>query len=125
MKIEHIAIWTNNLEEMKDFYTRFFHGKTNEKYVNPKKHFESYFIQFESGTRLELMRRPDLAKGEENASGYAHMAFSLGSRQEVDEMTSRFEKEGYQVAGKPRVTGDGYYERVILDPDGNIVELTV
>lgn len=102
-----------------------FHGKANEKYVNPKKHFESYFIQFESGTRLELMRRPDLAKGEENASGYAHMAFSLGSRQEVDEMTSRFEKEGYQVAGKPRVTGDGYYESVILDPDGNIVELTV
>lgn len=72
-----------------------------------------------------VMRRPDLAKGEENASGYAHMAFSLGSRQEVDEMTSRFEKEGYQVAGKPRVTGDGYYESVILDPDGNIVELTV
>lgn len=125
MKIEHIAIWTNNLEEMKDFYTRFFHGKANEKYVNQKKHFESYFIQFESGTRLELMRRPDLAKGEENACGYAHMAFSLGSRQEVDEMTSHFEKEGYQVAGKPRVTGDGYYESVILDPDGNIVELTV
>ena len=62
MKIEHIAIWTNNLEEMKDFYTRFFHGKTNEKYVDPKKHFESYFIQFESGTRLELMRPPTLQK---------------------------------------------------------------
>ena len=124
MKIEHIAIWTNNLEEMKDFYTRFF-TERRMKICQSEKHFESYFIQFESGTRLELMRRPDLAKGEENASGYAHMAFSLGSRQEVDEMTSRFEKEGYQVAGKPRVTGDGYYESVILDPDGNIVELTV
>ncbi|MEC1262533.1 VOC family protein [Bacillus swezeyi] len=125
MKIEHIAIWTKQLEEMKDFYTHYFHGTASEKYINPKKQFESYFIQFQSGTRLELMRRPDLAPGEEPAEGYAHMAFSLGSRQQVDDMTRRFEEEGFQVVGKPRVTGDGYYESVIRDPDGNLVELTV
>ncbi|MFN2745801.1 VOC family protein [Bacillus sp. z60-18] len=125
MNIEHIAIWTRNLEEMKAFYTEFFHGTASDKYINPKKQFESYFIRFQSGTRLELMRRPDLAEGEETASGYAHMAFSLGSREKVDEMTERFAESGFQVVGKPRVTGDGYYESVIKDPDGNFVELTV
>ncbi|MGN9865954.1 VOC family protein [Bacillus swezeyi] len=125
MKIEHIAIWTKQLEEMKDFYTHYFQGTASEKYINQKNQFESYFIQFQSGTRLELMRRPDLTPGEEPAEGYAHMAFSLGSRQQVDDMTRRFEEKGFQVVGKPRVTGDGYYESVIQDPDGNLVELTV
>ncbi|ASB90031.1 VOC family protein [Bacillus sonorensis] len=125
MKIEHIAIWTKHLEEMKDFYTRFFKGTANEKYINPKKQFESYFIQFQSGTRLELMRRPDLTPGKEEMEGYAHMAFSLGSREKVDEMTRRLKEEGVPVVGEPRVTGDGYYESVIQDPDGNLVELTV
>ncbi|ATH95133.1 hypothetical protein ACH95_20675 [Bacillus glycinifermentans] len=125
MKIEHIAIWTKNLEEMKDFYTRVFNGTANEKYVNPKKQFESYFIQFESGARLELMRRPDVAEGSGENEGYAHMAVSLGSREKVDEMTRRLKEEGIRIAGEPRVTGDGYYESVIQDPDGNLVELTV
>lgn len=110
---------------MKDFYTRVFNGTANEKYVNPKKQFESYFIQFESGTRLELMRRPDVADGSGEKEGYAHMAFSLGSREKVDETTRRLKEEGVRIAGEPRLTGDGYYESVIQDPDGNLVELTV
>ncbi|WP_066051578.1 VOC family protein [Robertmurraya korlensis] len=126
MKIEHIAIWVKDLEKMKAFYERYFNGKSNEKYHNVKKGFESYFIQYESGARLEIMRKTGVDK-EDGADriGWAHVAFSLGSKEKVNELTAKFQEEGYVLIDGPRVTGDGYYESVIEDPEGNLIELTI
>lgn len=124
MKIHHIAIWTFRLEELKEFYVRYFNGTSNEKYVNPKKGFESYFVSFESGPPLELMRRTDVQDVpiEENRLGLTHLAFSFESREAVLALTEQLRSEGYSIAGEPRTSGDGYFESVILDPDGNRVE---
>lgn len=128
MRLEHIALWTRNLEPMKAFYEKFFSGTAGAKYVNQKKHFESYFITFAAGARLEIMQRPDVCPAkdasEHNVTGYIHIAFSAGSRQEVDALTERLREHGFSIVSEPRVTGDGYYESVILDPDGNEVEIT-
>jgi lactoylglutathione lyase len=126
MHIEHIAIWTNQLESLKTFYETYFAAHANQKYTNPKTHFESYFLTFANGPRLELMQRPDIENipPAEAVVGYAHLAFSVGSREEVDRLTQRLAKYGYQVVSQPRTTGDGYYESVVLDPDGNRVEIT-
>jgi len=129
MKIEHIAIWTNQLEEMKSFYTSFFCAVPNEKYHNPVKNFHSYFLSFESGARLELMQMPDIPGNKndvmEQNIGLIHFAVSTGSKEQVDALTEAIRLAGYPVIGEPRRTGDGYYESVILDPDGNRVELTI
>ncbi len=129
MKIEHVALWTKNLETMKDFYVEFFNGKSNQKYVNPRTNFESYFITFGSGTRLEIMQMPLISTPksttDEQFVGYAHIAFSVGSRVNVDNLTNVLRSKGYPVIGEPRETGDGYYESVILDPAGNRVEITI
>lgn len=128
MRIEHVAIWTKQLEALKDFYVTYFAGRAGEKYVNPQKQFESFFIIFESGARLELMRKANLpeASGEHTpAAGYAHMAFSVGSEDAVNGLTRRLQDDGYSVMDGPRRTGDGYYESVVLDPDGNRVEITI
>lgn len=124
MKLQHIAIWTYRLEELKEFYTRFFGGKSNEKYVNPKKGFESYFISFEDGVPLELMSRPDIQNTpiEENRLGLTHFAFTFPSEEEVLRFTEQMRAEGYTIAGEPRTSGDGYFESVVLDPDGNRIE---
>jgi lactoylglutathione lyase len=128
MKIDHIAIWTKNLDKMRHFYELYFQGKSGEKYINPRKNFESYFIEFESGTRLELMEKLEintkLHDDTENYLGITHFAFSTGNRQQVDHLTERLRTDGYRIIGEPRTTGDGYYESVILDPDGNKVEIT-
>lgn len=129
MRIEHIAIWTNDLEKMKEFYTGFFNGEAGERYCNSKNSFESYFLKFDSGVRLEIMKKPDVlpAQGGENIrfTGYTHIAFSVGSKEEVDSLTERIRSAGYCVISEVRLTGDGYYESCILDPDGNIIEITV
>ena len=129
MHIEHIAIWTNNLEELKSFYQTYFQARAGEKYMNPDKGFESYFLAFVSGARLELMRMPGIPESrndiDDQFTGYIHLAISVGSEQEVDSLTARLRQDGYRVVGKPRRTGDGYYESVVLDPDGNRVEITV
>ena len=127
MHIEHIAIWTRQLEELKAFYETYFSASANQKYTNPKTHFESYFLTFADGPRLELMQRPDVdhIHPAEAVVGYAHLAFSVGSKEEVDCLTQRLEEVGYQVVSGPRTTGDGYYESVVLDPDGNRVEISV
>jgi lactoylglutathione lyase len=127
MHIEHIAIWTRNLERIKAFYETYFGGKANEKYVNAAKQFESYFLTFASGARLELMQVPSIpeSRGESQATGYAHLAFSAGSEADVDTLTMRLREGGHQIASDPRRTGDGYYESCVLDPDGNRVEITV
>jgi lactoylglutathione lyase len=127
MHIEHIAVWTHQLEALKTFYETYFAARANQKYTNPKTNFESYFLTFAAGPRLELMQRPDIEgkQATEPKVGYAHLAFSVGSREEVDRLTGRMAEDGYQVVGQPSTTGDGYYESVVLDPDGNRVEITV
>lgn len=128
MKIEHLAIWVNDIEAMKAFYANWFGMRCNEKYTNPKKQFESYFLSGDGGgARIELMYRPDILPntGHNNAAiGLAHLAISAGSREEVDALTEKLRAEGYTIAGEPRVTGDGYYESVVLDPEGNHIEIT-
>jgi lactoylglutathione lyase len=126
MKIEHLAIWTNQLEELKNFYCNYFKAESSDKYHNPNKEFSSYFLTFKSGSRLELMHRPKLKNNDTKPSvGLAHFAFSVGSEAEVDRLTKMLKNEGYPPIDGPRRTGDGYYESTFHDPDGNIVELTV
>jgi lactoylglutathione lyase len=127
MHIEHIAIWTHQLEALKTFYETYFAERANQKYTNPKTNFESYFLSFDSGPRLELMQRPEIEENQASGQhvGYAHLAFSVGSKEEVNRLTQQLETDGYQVVGQPRTTGDGYYESVVLDPDGNRVEITI
>ena len=127
MKIEHIAIWTSDLEKMRDFYLRFFELESNEKYYNPKKEFSSYFLSFEKGARIELMHRPDISEFMDNRGtklGLTHFAISVGSKKKVDTLTETIRKNGFKVIGEPRTTGDGYYESVIADPEGNWIEIT-
>jgi lactoylglutathione lyase len=128
MRIEHIAIWTDDLEQTREFYVKYFGAKSGNKYVNPKKGFNSYFLEFEDGARLELMCKDTITKGqayEVEQLGYAHMAFSLGSKAAVDQLTARLKQDGYPVLDGPRTTGDGYYESVVIDCSGNRIELTV
>lgn len=128
MKIEHIAIWTRELESMRAFYEKYFNGSSNEKYINSRKNFSSYFISFDEGPRLELMHKPEIPQNlnsiEDQYMGIIHMAFSLGGKEKVDELTELLRSEGYTIAGEPRTTGDGYYESVVLDPEGNRIEIT-
>jgi lactoylglutathione lyase len=129
MKIEHIAMWVNNLEEMKHFYLKYFDASANNKYINSKKGFESYFLSFTSGARLEIMHMssifPTTNEPSQQKMGFIHVAFSLGSKQKVDELTKTLAEDGFNVVDGPRTTGDGYYESVVLDPEGNRVELTI
>lgn len=126
MRIDHVAIWVRDLDGMREFYQKYFGCFSNEKYHNEVKGFESYFLKFESGARLELMRRVDVTERITNEIiGWAHIAISLGSMKNVDELTATLQQDGYQLLNGPRVTGDGYYESVIEDPEGNLVELTI
>lgn len=129
MKIEHVAIWTRDLERLKDFYTLYFQASAGQKYHNPKSGFQSYFLTFASGARLEIMQLPGLMAGMDAASpprtGYAHLSISVGSKETVDELTSQLRQEGYSILDGPRLTGDGYYESQVADPDGNRLEITL
>ncbi|AYF07375.1 glyoxalase/bleomycin resistance/extradiol dioxygenase family protein [Bacillus wiedmannii] len=126
MKIEHVAIWVNDLEGMRDFYKQYFGGEENSLYHNPKKQFESYFITFEGGARLELMRQVGIDDNTQTQTiGYAHIAFSVGSKEKVNELTNILREAGYPVLNGPRTTGDGYYESVVSDPEGNQIEITI
>jgi len=127
MHIEHVAIWTADLERLRIFYESHFGAIAGPHYFNTAKQFESYFLRFESGARLELMQAPNLVSTPTGPrrSGYAHLAFALGSRERVCELTTRLAAAGCPIVDGPRVTGDGYFESVVLDPDGNRIELTV
>jgi lactoylglutathione lyase len=127
MKIEHIALYVNDLEAARDFFVIYLDGKSNDGYHNPRTGFRSYFIRFDDGARLELMNKPEMVDQEKNPNrtGYAHVAFSVGSKEKVDELTIRLEAAGYEVSSGPRTTGDGYYESCIVAVEGNQIELTV
>jgi lactoylglutathione lyase len=128
MTIEHVALWTADLERARRFYEAYFGATAGARYQNPAKAFASYFLGFASGARLELMHRPDLRASAVHAVpavGYAHLAFATGSRAAVDSLTERLRAAGHPVLGEPRTTGDGYYESVVADPDGNSIEITI
>ncbi len=126
MKIEHIAVYVKDLESARNFFLTFFNAESNSGYHNERTGFRSYFLTFADGARLEIMEKPDMEDSEKKLSrtGYAHLAFSLGDRQKVDELTARMQAAGYEVISGPRTTGDGYYESCILDGEGNQIELT-
>lgn len=126
MIIEHIALYVRDLEGAKDFFVKYFGGKPNEMYHNSKTGFRSYFLTFDDGARLELMQKPEMLDLEKplNRTGWAHIAFSLGSRHRVDELTANLRNDGFEIVSGPRVTGDGYYESCFLDGEGNQIELT-
>jgi lactoylglutathione lyase len=124
MHIDHIAIWTDNLESEKNFFLKYFDCSAKEIYINPRNQFSSYFLTFSGGARLELMKRTDVIERRGEATlGLAHFAVDTGSREEVDRITEILEKDGQKVISKPRVTGDGYYESVVLDPENNVIEI--
>jgi lactoylglutathione lyase len=126
MNIEHIAIWTADLESMKSFYMRFFDARPGEKYQNPAKGFTSYFLSFDGGARLELMHGSSIQESaRKNAEhrGLAHLAFRAGGKENVDTLTETIRKAGYEIVSEPRITGDGYYESCVLDPEGNRIEI--
>ena len=126
MTIEHIALYVNDLEAARDFFTTYLGGKSNDGYHNPRTDFRSYFISFDDGARLELMKKPEMVDLEKplNRTGYVHIAFSLGSKERVDELTEELRVAGYEVVSGPRTTGDGYYESCIVTIEGNQIELT-
>jgi lactoylglutathione lyase len=128
MKIDHIAIWVDSIESMRLFYTTYFDAASSGKYHNPAKNYTSCFLSFGEGkTRIELMHRPDIVdtSGKRGLmKGLAHLSISVGSQTAVNELTERLRTDNYTVESEPRTTGDGYYESVILDPEGNLIELT-
>jgi len=127
MKIEHVAIWADDLELLRQFYTKYFNLACSDEYVNPKRNFTSCFLSFGEGkARIELMHIPDMASlaGRGNLKGLAHFAISTGGKDAVDALTEKLRKDGYTIAGEPRTTGDGYYESVVLDPEENYIEIT-
>jgi lactoylglutathione lyase len=126
MKIEHIALYVNDLEAAKSFFATYLGGKSNEGYHNKTTDFRSYFISFDDGARLELMTKPEMRDDAKtlNRTGYAHVAFSLGSKEKVDDLTARLKTDGYEVVSGPRTTGDGYYESCIVAIEGNQIEIT-
>ena len=127
MRIEHVAMYVSHLEEARDFFVKYLGAKSNDGYRNPRTGFRSYFLTFDDGTRLELMNKPtmiDDAKVPER-TGYAHIAFSVGSKEAVDTLTARLRADGYAVVSGPRTTGDGYYESCIRAVEDNQIEITV
>jgi lactoylglutathione lyase len=128
MKIEHLAIWVDDLETMREFYLKYFDLTSGEKYTNEKKGFTSYFLGFGNGkTRIEIMNRKNIVHEPQRRGfikGIAHFAISVGSKEAVNRLTERLRADRYSIESEPRTTGDGYYESVVLDPEGNHVEIS-
>ncbi len=127
MQIDHVALFTEDIARLRTFYCTYFAATSNALYHNPRTGLKTYFLMFSGGARLELMSRPDVVGPVPAAcqTGYTHLSFSLGSKEEVDRLTSLLTQNGYACISGPRTTGDGYYESLVLDPDGNRIELTV
>ena len=128
MKIEHIAIWATDIENLKDFYVQYFQAVPGEKYFNLKKNFQSYFLSFDAGCRLEIMQMPGIPANLNDvyvqSVGIIHIAISVGSKTAVNALTEKLRVGGFEIVGEPRTTGDGYYESVVLDPEGNRIEIS-
>lgn len=126
MKLEHIAIYVKDLEGMRTFFMQYFQASSNEMYHNPRTGLCSYFLSFTDGARLEIMYRPDIAisNSEGLRTGYTHISFSVGGKEQVDELTEKLRNDGYKVVSGPRITGDGYYESCIEGPEGCLIEIT-
>ena len=129
MKLEHVAIWTYQLEKLRDYYEKYFDGVPNAKYTNPNREFESYFMEFESGARLELMSMPGIPENQNDTinkqhQGIIHLAFGVSRPELVDDKARELERDGFPILSGPRKTGDGYYEFETLDPDNNRLEVT-
>lgn len=126
MRIEHLAIWAKNIEKLRAFYIKYFGANSNDRYHNPTKNFQSYFLSFGSGCRLELMQKPEIPENQNAGEtiGITHFAISLGSEDAVNALTETLQSDGHRIVGEPRWTGDGYYESVVLDPEGNRIEIT-
>lgn len=127
IKIEHIAMYVNDLESTKNFFEKYFNAKSNDVYHNPSTDFRSYFLSFDDGSRLEIMNKPNMNDDAKsfNRTGFIHIAFSVGSKKAVDDLTNRLHNDGYEVISGPRTTGDGYYESCIVAIEGNQIEITV
>lgn len=127
MKIEHIAMYVNDLEAAKEFFIKYFDAVSNDGYHNKTTDFHSYFLTFEDGARLEIMTRPNMVDDEKSLqrTGFIHLAFSVGSKEKVDELTTRLKEDGYEVISGPRTTGDGYYESCVVAVEGNQIEVTI
>jgi len=127
MKIEHVAMYVNDLEKTKEFFTNYFYGKANDGYYNPKTGFRSYFLTFEDGCRLEIMNKPAMEDPQKTITrtGFIHIAFCAGTKENVNSLTIQLKQDGYEVISGPRTTGDGYYESCIIDLEGNQIEITV
>lgn len=127
MRIDHIAIWTTNLEGLRSFYMHYFDASCNEIYHNHSKEFSSYILSFNGDCKLELMHMPTITRQKNELQkqfiGVTHFAIKVGSKEKVNDLTELFRKDGFKIAGEPRTTGDGYYESVILDPEGNRIEI--
>ncbi|WP_296031410.1 VOC family protein [uncultured Treponema sp.] len=126
MKIEHVALYVKDLEGTRIFFEKYFCAKPGAAYHNRTSGLKSYFLTFDGGARLEIMTRPEIQNDEKNSlsAGYAHVAFSVGSKAAVDALTEKLKADGYKIAGGPRTTGDGYYESCIVGIEGNMVEIT-
>ena len=127
MKIEHIAMYVNDLEEARKFFLKYFGAKSNDGYHNTKTDFRSYFLTFDDGARLEIMNKPEMSDLSKDLArtGYVHIAFSVGSKEKVNALTAELKADGYEVISKPRTTGDGYYESCVVAIEGNQIEITV
>ena len=127
MKIEHIALYVNDLEETRKFFIKYLGAASNDGYLNPRTNFRSYFLSFEEGARLEIMNKPELSDLPKDLArtGYIHIAFSVGSKEKVDSLTAVLKADGYEVVSGPRTTGDGYYESCIVAVENNQIEITV
>ena len=127
MKIEHVAMYVNELEAARDFFVKYLGGVSNDGYHNKTTGFRSFFISFDDGARLEIMNKPSVENITKsiNRTGYIHIAFSVGSVEEVNHLTRQFREDGFEVLSGPRTTGDGYYESCIVGIEGNQIEITV
>ena len=127
MKIEHIAMYVSDLEKARDFFVKYLGGTSNDGYHNKNTDFRSFFISFEDGARLEIMTKPEIIDAPKplTRTGYAHIAFSVGSKEKVDELTKTLKTDGYEVTSGPRTTGDGYYESCIVAIEDNQIEITI
>lgn len=127
MKIEHIAMYVKDLEKTKTFFEIYLNARANAGYHNPKTDFRSYFLSFDNGARLEIMNKPQMQDSPKapTQTGYIHIAFSVGSKEKVDELTAKLKEDGYEIISGPRITGDGYYESCVVGIEGNQIEITV